>query len=192
MNFKQLDSTIKNYKDKPGSLILVLQKAQEMFGYLPPELLAYIAKKMQVGLAKVEGVASFYTQFRLKPVGKHVIMLCQGTACHVNGSGGLFDALSKHLGVADGETTKDGYFTLTNVACLGCCSLAPAMMIGDKTYGNLDNKTAIEIIDGIENGELRMENECLKSEDDIVSKNKDNNSQFSTLNSQLNKGGVQK
>ena len=146
MDFCKLNPIIAKYRDVKGSLITILQEVQGVYGHLPVELLEEIAKRMNIKPARVHGVATFYTQFRSEPVGKHHIMLCQGTACHVSGSGALFETLSLELGVGDGGTTKDGIFTLSNVACLGCCSLAPAMMIGDKTYGNLTNDKAIEII----------------------------------------------
>ena len=92
------------------------------------------------------GVATFYSQFRLKPVGKYLIMLCQGTACHVNGSQRIEQAIKDELGISDGETTDDGLFTLKNVACLGCCSLSPVMMINDETYGRLTPDKAKEIL----------------------------------------------
>ena len=92
------------------------------------------------------GVATFYSQFRLKPVGKYLIMLCQGTACHVNGSQRIEAAITQELGIADGETTDDGLFTLKNVACLGCCSLSPVMMINGETYGSLTPSKTVEIL----------------------------------------------
>ena len=136
-----------------GSLITILQKAQELYGYLPVDLLAYIAHRTGVKPAKVMGVVTFYTQFRTKPVGKHLILLCQGTACHVNGSVEIERAIREHLGVEEGEITPDGLFTYNNVACLGCCSLSPVMMIGERTYGNLTKQTAIKILKEIEAGE---------------------------------------
>jgi NADH-quinone oxidoreductase subunit E len=103
--------------------------------------------------AKIYGVATFYTQFRLKPIGRHLIMLCMGTACHVNGAAAIGEAICEHLSVADGETTEDGVFTLNIVACLGCCSLAPVMMVkgpdGDETYGNLTKDKARAVLDEI-------------------------------------------
>ncbi len=146
-------SLIKNvldqYKDKPGSLITVLQKAQEIYGYLPTDVIYHIADVMKTTPAEVMGVATFYTQFRLKPVGKYLIMLCQGTACHVNGSERIESAICQRLGICDGDTTQDGMFSLKNVACLGCCSLSPVMMINGETYGSLTPQKAIEIIDGL-------------------------------------------
>ncbi len=132
-----LNETLEHYADIPGSLITILQKAQAIYGYLPADVLNHIADKTGIAAAKVFGVATFYTQFRFKPVGKYLIMLCQGTACHVNGSLMLEKTIFDTLGIKDGETTPDGLFTLKNVACLGCCSLSPVMMINDETYGNL-------------------------------------------------------
>ena len=95
------------------------------------------------------GVATFYTQFRLKPVGKYLIMLCQGTACHVNGSERIETTIKEHLGISDGETTEDGLFTLKNVACLGCCSLSPVMMINGETYGSLTPEKTVSILNSL-------------------------------------------
>ncbi|MDD6808319.1 MAG: NADH-quinone oxidoreductase subunit NuoE [Oscillospiraceae bacterium] len=129
--------TLDHYKNIPGSLIAILQKAQDIYGYLPVDVIYHIAEETGVAPAKVMGVATFYTQFRLQPVGKYLIMLCQGTACHVNGSELIESAIKDELGISDGETTEDGLFTLKNVACLGCCSLSPVMMINGETYGSL-------------------------------------------------------
>jgi len=148
-----LEETLVKYQDTPGSLIPILQKAQELYGYLPIDLLAYIAYRTKVPPAKVMGVVSFYTQFRTKPVGKHLILLCQGTACHVNGSADIEDAIKEYLGVPEGEITENGLFTYNNVACLGCCSLAPVIMIGDKFYGNLTKASVAEVLSRIEKEE---------------------------------------
>ena len=148
-----LEPSFEKYADTKGSLIPVLQAAQDIYGYLPVDLLAYIARRMRIKPAKVLGVATFYTQFRLKPVGKYLILLCQGTACHVNGSSAIEDAVRGFIGVGESEISEDGLFTYNNVACLGCCSLAPAMMIGDKTYGVLDKAKTVEVLKGIKEGE---------------------------------------
>lgn len=137
------------YGDVEGSLITILQHAQEIYGYLPTDVLYCIAERIGSTPAKVMGVATFYSQFRLKPVGKYLIMLCQGTACHVNGSQKIEAAIAQELGISDGETTNDGLFTLKNVACLGCCSLSPVMMINGETYGSLTPSRAIEILRGL-------------------------------------------
>ncbi len=141
-----LEETLRKYKNVKGSLITVLQKAQEIYGYLPTDVIYKIAEEMSLTPAKVMGVATFYTQFRFRPVGKYLIMLCQGTACHVNGSERLEKAITEELGITDGETTDDGLFTLKNVACLGCCSLSPVMMINEETYGSLTPEKVREIL----------------------------------------------
>ena len=141
-----IDPVLDKYAGIEGSLITILQNAQDIYGYLPVDVLYYIAEKIGSTPAKVMGVATFYSQFRLKPVGKYLIMLCQGTACHVNGSQRIEQAISEELGIVDGETTDDGLFTLKNVACLGCCSLSPVMMINDETYGRLTPDKTKEII----------------------------------------------
>lgn len=136
-------------------IIPVLQKAQELYGYLPVDLLAYIARRLDVKPAKIMGIVTFYTQFRTKPVGKNLILLCQGTACHVNGSGDIEEAVKDYLNVGEGEITPDGLFTYNNVACIGCCSLSPVMMIGDKAYGNLTKESTVKILEEIKSGEIK-------------------------------------
>ena len=142
----KLDPIIKKYKGKKGSMIPLLQGAQELFGYVPRKAFEKIAAETGLELADMYGVATFYAQFRLAPVGKNIIKVCHGTACHVQNAKALTVALENTLGVKDGETTEDNLFTLESVACLGCCSLAPVMMIGDDTYGNLDGKAASKVI----------------------------------------------
>ena len=141
-----LEGVLSQYKNTKGSLITILQKAQDIYGYLPTDVIYHVAKETGNTPAKVMGVATFYTQFRLKPVGKYLIMLCQGTACHVNGSERIEAAICEELGIKDGETTEDGLFTLKCVACLGCCSLSPVMMINEETYGSLTPEKTINIL----------------------------------------------
>lgn len=148
-----IKDVLDKYADVDGSLITVLQHAQDIYGYLPTDVLYYIAERVGVSPAKVMGVATFYSQFRLQPVGKYLIMLCQGTACHVNGSEKIEKAIFDELGISDGETTDDGLFTLKNVACLGCCSLSPVMMINDETYGSLTPDKAKEILRSLKSKE---------------------------------------
>ena len=144
-----LDDVFKKYGNDSGNLITVLQKAQEIYGYLPIDVIYHIAANTNRTPAKVIGVATFYTQFRLKPVGKHLVMLCKGTACHVNGADGIEKAICEEFNIEDGGTTEDGLFSLKNVACLGCCSLSPVMMIDDVTYGSLTPEKAVEILHGL-------------------------------------------
>ena len=158
-DFTELDSFIERVKDMPGNLIVILQQAQNIYGYLPREVIAYISKKTGNTQAKIYGVATFYTQFRLQPIGKNLIMLCQGTACHVSGSQEIEAVICNELHISDGETTEDGLFTLNNVACLGCCSLAPVMMIqndsGEETYGNLTKEKVLDILNQIREKEAK-------------------------------------
>jgi NADH-quinone oxidoreductase subunit E len=136
-----------------GNLIAVLQKAQDIYGYLPVEILHYISRRMDIKLAKIMSVVTFYTQFRTRPIGKHLILLCQGTACHVNGSVKIEEAIKDTLKVQEGEISADGLFTYTNVACIGCCSLAPVMMIGEKAYGGLTKQSTVQILKDIKQEE---------------------------------------
>ena len=141
-----LDDVLAKYASVKGSLITILQHAQEIYGFLPTDVIYYIAEKTGSTPAKVMGVATFYTQFRLQPIGKYLIMLCQGTACHVNGSARILKTVEEELGIKDGETTADGLFTLKTVACLGCCSLAPVLSINGKVYGKLERRTMVKIL----------------------------------------------
>ncbi len=154
-DFTLLAPTLEKYAAVPGSLITILQQAQEIYGYLSEEAILYISERTGILPAKIYGVATFYAQFRLQPVGKYLIMMCKGTACHVNGADRVEEAVEEYLGIRDGETTEDGIFTLNTVACLGCCSLAPVMMLkssdGEETYGNLTKDSVVKILDEIRN-----------------------------------------
>jgi NADH-quinone oxidoreductase subunit E len=153
--WEKLKVKIDKYKSIQGSLISVLQEAQEIYGYLPKEILQKIGESMGIKPAKIHGVATFYTQFRLEPIGKYLISLCQGTACHVNGSKLIEEVIRGELNIEAGGTTEDQLFTLNNVACLGCCSLSPVMMINGETYGKLTPDMARTIIREIMTNEQR-------------------------------------
>ncbi len=141
-----IEDVVDKYKDIQGSLITILQGVQEVYNYVPIEAVDYISDQTGIKPSKIYGVLTFYTQFRMAPVGKNLIMLCQGTACHVNGSEAIEEAIIEELGIKEGETTEDGIFTLINVACLGCCSLSPVMMINDETYGKLTTQSTKKIL----------------------------------------------
>ena len=132
-----LEDVLAHYADVKGSLITILQKTQEIYGYIPIDAVYHIAERTGSTPAKVLGVATFYSQFRFQAVGKYLIMLCKGTACYVNGADRIAAAVKEELGIGDNETTADGLFSLSLVSCLGCCSLAPVMMINEDTYGSL-------------------------------------------------------
>ncbi|MDD2706709.1 MAG: NADH-quinone oxidoreductase subunit NuoE [Verrucomicrobiae bacterium] len=126
--------------------IRILQNLQAAYGYLPDAALRYVVENTEISEGQIYGVATFYDQFRFTPVGKHMIRVCHGTACHVNGAGKISGALEDELGIGNHETTKDNLFTLETVACLGCCSLAPVKMIDDTVYGRLTPEQARKII----------------------------------------------
>ena len=145
-----LEPVLAEYAAVPGSLITILQHAQEIYGYLPTDVLYRIAECTGNSPARVLGVATFYTQFRFQPVGKYLIMLCDGTACHVNGSSRIAAAVQEYLHVENGGTTADGLFSFSIVACLGCCSLSPVMMINENTYGSLTPGKVLDILKEIQ------------------------------------------
>ena len=132
-----LEDVLAHYADVKGSLITILQKTQEIYGYIPIDAVYHISGRTGLTPAKILGVATFYSQFRFQAVGKYLIMICKGTACYVNGANAVADAVMEELGIGDNETTADGLFSLSLVSCLGCCSLAPVMMINEDTYGSL-------------------------------------------------------
>lgn len=146
IDLSALRDLFKNSDRKNENLISILQKAQKIYGYLPMDVIYEIADYMSVSPASVLGVATFYTQFSLTKAGKNLILLCDGTACHVNGSERVRKAICKELGIDDGGTTEDGIFSLKTVACLGCCSLSPVMMVNDDVYGSLTPEKAVEIL----------------------------------------------
>jgi NADH:ubiquinone oxidoreductase subunit E len=147
-NFKN-----QHFVGEEGRLIPLLQQAQAEDGYLRRERLQEIHEVSGIPLAQIYGVATFYAQFRLKPVGKFLLRVCHGTACHVSGAVELSQAVEKHLGVPNGETTPDRMFSIETVSCLGCCSLAPAMMINAATFGNLSPSAAVKVVKKFQKGE---------------------------------------
>lgn len=144
---------LRRYGKEKGSIIPLLQAAQDIYSYVPSEIVSVISEATLIPQSSIYGVATFYKQFRLKPVGKHIIKVCQGTACHVNGSKEIMKAVEEHLSVGENENTEDGLFTLQSVACLGCCSLSPAVMIDDETYGKLTPDSIRSILDSYRKNE---------------------------------------
>ncbi|MBP1544461.1 MAG: NAD(P)H-dependent oxidoreductase subunit E [Oscillospiraceae bacterium] len=133
----QLKAVIAEHADDRGALMPVLQKAQEIYGYLPIEVQTMIAEGMDIPLEKVYGVVTFYAQFSLNPKGKYRISVCLGTACYVKGSGDIFNKFSEKLGIKGGEITPDGKFSLDACRCIGACGLAPVLTVNEDVYGNL-------------------------------------------------------
>lgn len=141
----QLLQVIEELKDEKGSLMPIMQKAQDIYGYLPYEVQKIISDKLEVPMEKIYGVATFYSQFNLFPKGRYKISVCLGTACYVKGSGDIYSKLMDKLGIAGGECTSDGKFSLDACRCVGACGLAPVMMINEEVYGRL----TVDEIDGI-------------------------------------------
>jgi NADH:ubiquinone oxidoreductase subunit E len=136
-NLDVVKEIVAAHKDVPGCLMGILQETQEKYGYLPLELQSTIADELQIPLTEVYGVATFYSQFTLKPKGKFKIGVCLGTACYVRGSQDILDKVNGQLGIATGETTEDGKFSVDATRCVGACGLAPVMMINEEVFGRL-------------------------------------------------------
>jgi len=135
-------------RNEKGALILLLQEAQERFGFIPVEIISDISSETGISEAEIYGVVTFYSQFRMTPLGKYVVRICEGTACHVNGAKKVLQTLKTELGIDVNETSPDGLFSLQSVACLGCCSLAPVIMIDGETHGSLTPDKTKKVIDG--------------------------------------------
>ncbi len=129
-----------------GALIPLLQSAQNTYGYVSEKAIDHISHLTGIPPAEIYGVVTFYAQFRTKPLGKNVVKVCNGTACHVNGARTVYDAAQDELHIAYDETTDDGKFSLVSVACLGCCSLAPVMTVNNETHGRLDTTKVKKIL----------------------------------------------
>lgn len=134
---QELKKVIAELKGTKGALMPVMQRAQEIYGYLPKEVQTIISDEMEIPLEKIYGVATFYSQFALQPKGKYQVSVCLGTACYVKGSGDIFNKLEELLGISNGECTADGKFSLDSCRCVGACGLAPVMMVNEDVYGRL-------------------------------------------------------
>ncbi len=144
--YLKLKNIIDEKKKLRNPLIEILHKAQEIFGYLPMEVQQFVAAELNIPVNKVYGVVTFYNAFSMKPRGKHLINVCTGTACYVKGAPRLIQMLSETLKIEPGETTKDDMFTLSAVRCVGACSLAPVLVIGEETFGRIETRKQIEEI----------------------------------------------
>jgi len=146
VDFSAVDSILKDYIGYKGALIPVLQKSQKAYGYLPRAVLERVSDKLEIYLSEIYGVVTFYSQFYLEPRGRHAVIVCRGTACHVKGAGKILDAVCGKLGIGVGESTEDMKFVVEGVACIGACGIAPVMMIDDKTFGSVSVSGAVEAI----------------------------------------------
>ena len=143
---KQVDELIEQYKGQPSALIQVLHKVQLLYGYLPGDVQVKVAKGLNVPLADVHGVATFYAFFSLYPKGEHTISVCKGTACYVRGSARVLERLEKELGIKAGQTTPDGKFSLQVVRCLGACGLGPVLTVDDNVHARLKTDKVPEVL----------------------------------------------
>lgn len=148
VDLSKADEILDRYEGVDGALIPVLQKIQGEYGYLQEETINLVAERMNISASEIVGVATFYSQFRLKPRGVHLIKVCCGTACHVKGASKITEAFSEKLDVEVGSTTKDTMYTLEEVACLGACSLAPIITLDGDVHGNLVPDSVADIIPG--------------------------------------------
>jgi NADH-quinone oxidoreductase subunit E len=144
--FKSFNVDLWNYDGHAGALIPLLQSAQDAYGYVSEKAIDYISHITGIPAAEIYGVATFYAQFRIKPLGRHVLKVCNGTACHVNGAKMVYANVQDELNISYDETTEDGNFSLVSVACLGCCSLAPVITVDGETFGRLDQQKTRKIV----------------------------------------------
>lgn len=142
-----LNEVIARWKGREGAVMPAMQEAQDIYGYLPEEVQRMLAEALNVPLEHIYGVATFYSQFNLNPKGRFQVGVCLGTACYVRGAQDVFDKISEVLGIANGGLTADGKFSLDATRCLGCCGLAPVMMINDDVYGRLSTDNVAEIFE---------------------------------------------
>lgn len=146
-DLKQVQAIIDRYQGQRWSLIPLLQAIQDEFGYIPPGAISPIAASLGLFPSQVQGVITFYSQFYTSPRGRHIVRVCRGTACHVRGSKTILKLTRQRLGIAEGETTPDYKYSLETVACIGCCALAPNMVIGSTIYGKLNPRKLTAIFD---------------------------------------------
>ncbi|MDI6710169.1 MAG: NAD(P)H-dependent oxidoreductase subunit E [Thermoanaerobacterales bacterium] len=147
MRYRALDKFIERYGSRPGGLVRVLQKAQDLFGYLTPEVQVYVADRMCLPIGHVNGVATFYAGFVTAPRGRYTISVCRGTACYVKGAQDIFERFKELLGVDDDGTTADGLFTLRSTRCLGACGLSPVITVNEDVHGNLTADMITPLLD---------------------------------------------
>jgi NADH-quinone oxidoreductase subunit E len=150
LDLTPLYGVLEQYETQRGAVIPVLQKAQEIYGWLPREVLETISQEMGVPLSQIYGVVTFYSQFYLSRRGRHIVRQCDGTACHVKGAARIVDTVESHLGIKAGETTPDYRITFEVVYCLGSCGLAPVAMIDDQVVGHLVPESLVDILDSLE------------------------------------------
>jgi len=141
-----IDAIVHKHNVEPGAVIPVLQEIQETYGHIPPIAIQRVAEHLNIPASEIYGIVTFYAQFRLEPLGKNLVKVCHGTACHLGGAEMVAEALAQVTGAREGETSEDGLFTVERVACLGCCSLAPCIMVNDETHGRLTPESVSKVV----------------------------------------------
>ncbi len=144
--FSEVDEILEKYQNERTPLLAVLQDVSRKWGYLPRDVMGYVAKKLDVPSAQVWGAATFYSFFETEPVGQYMVRVCKSAPCHVLGAVNVLGTLQRELGIQVGDTSRDGKFTLQATSCLGVCGVAPAMMVNDITYGNLTEERIREVL----------------------------------------------
>jgi len=152
-SFAVIDTIVHKHNVQPGAVIPVLQEIQDAYGYVPPVAIERIAENMGIHASEIYGIVTFYGQFRLQPIGKNLIKVCHGTACHLSGAERIAQALALAVGTKEGKTSQDGQFTVERVACLGCCSLAPCIMLNGEVHGRLTPGAISKIVSQVEETE---------------------------------------
>jgi NADH-quinone oxidoreductase subunit E len=141
-----IDAIVHKHNVEPGAVIPVLQEIQEAYGHVPPIAIQRVAEHMNIPASEIYGIVTFYAQFRLQPLGKNLVRVCHGTACHLSGAEMVAEALAQTTGAKEGETSPDDMFTVERVACLGCCSLAPCIMVNNETHGRLTLESVDKLV----------------------------------------------
>jgi len=150
LSFDVIDAITHEHNVQLGTVIPVLQEIQNTYGYVPPVAIERIAENMGVPASEIYGIVTFYSQFRLQPIGKNLIKVCHGTACHLSGAERIAEALAQAVDAKEGETSQDGNFTVERVACLGCCSLAPCIMVNNETHGRLTPEAISKVVSQVQ------------------------------------------
>ncbi len=146
IEWDKIHNIIDKYNSNPENLLMIMQDITHMYNYVPPEILPLIQKKLNVDESLIYSVATFYKTISLEPRGKHIVNVCTGTACHILGAQKIMDAYKEKLNIEEGETTKDGMFSLEGVRCIGCCASGPVITVDNEIHGGLDQSKALKVI----------------------------------------------
>lgn len=147
IDWKTISNIVNSYKGNPEALLMIMQDINDIYHYVPPEVIPVLVEKLGVKESLIYSVATFYKTISLEPRGKYIVSVCTGTACHVRGAEKIMDALENRLEIGEGQTSDDGFFTLEAVRCIGCCASGPVITVNQETHGGLDRSSALKVID---------------------------------------------